>query len=64
LSISTMLRQPLWEVATPAYPHGKSNKSFDEVHQKRLLDKGKIEKLVGVLRSIVTASPMAEKSAT
>jgi len=28
-----------------------------KVHQKRLLDKGKIEKLVGVLRSIHTANP-------
>jgi hypothetical protein len=33
-----------------------------KVHQKRLLDKGKIEKLVGVLRSIDTANlQMAEK---
>jgi hypothetical protein len=36
-----------------------------KVHQKRLLDKGKIEKLVGVLRSIDTANPqMAEKIRT
>jgi len=33
-----------------------------KVHQKRLLDKGKIEKLVGALRSIDTAHPqVAEK---
>ena len=36
-----------------------------KVHQKRLLDKGKIEKLVGALRSIETANPqMAEKIRT
>jgi hypothetical protein len=36
-----------------------------KVHQKRLLDKGKIEKLVGVLRSIDTANPqMAENICT
>ena len=28
-----------------------------KVHQRRLLDKGKIEKLVGALRSIVSANP-------
>ena len=36
-----------------------------KVHQKRLLDKGKIEKLVSVLRSIATANPqLAEKIRT
>jgi hypothetical protein len=36
-----------------------------KVHQKRLLDKGKIEKLVGALRAIRTTHPqMAEKIRT
>ena len=36
-----------------------------KIHQKRLLDKGKIEKLVGVLRAIDTSNPqMAEKIRT
>jgi hypothetical protein len=36
-----------------------------KIHQKRLLDKGKIEKLVGALRSIETAHPpMTEKIRT
>ncbi len=36
-----------------------------KVHQKRLLDKGKIEKLVGVLRSIDSTNPeVAEKIRT
>ena len=38
---------------------------MDEGHQKRLLDKGKIEKLVSTLRSIETAKlQMAEKIRT
>jgi hypothetical protein len=32
-----------------------------KIHQKRLLDKGKIEKLVGALRSIDTANPQVAK---
>jgi len=36
-----------------------------KVHQKRLLDKGKIERLVGALRTIRTTHPqMAEKIRT
>src|SRR5205814_8261431 len=56
-------RQHLWEVARQLYPHEEvKQKTWMKVHQKRLLDKGKIEKLVGVLRSIHTANPqMAEK---
>ncbi len=59
-------RQHLWEVARQLYPHEEvKQKAWMRVHQKRLLDKGKIEKLVGVLRSIVTANPqMAEKICT
>ena len=56
-------RQHLWEVARQLYPHEEGKqKAWMKVHQKRLLDKGKIEKLVGALRSIRTSNPqMAEK---
>jgi hypothetical protein len=59
-------RQHLWEVARQLYPDDKvSQKYWMKIHQKRLLDKGKIEKLVGALRSIDTAHPqMAEKIRT
>lgn len=52
-------RQHLWELARKLYPHDQAQqKAWMKVHQKRLLDKGKIEKLVSALRSI--ASPHAE----
>jgi len=56
-------RQHLWEVARQLYPHEEiKQKAWMKVHQKRLLDKGKIEKLVGALRSIhTTHSQVAEK---
>ena len=59
-------RQHLWEVARRLYPHDEvKQKAWMKIHQKRLLDKGKIEKLVGVLHSINTANPqMAEKIRT
>jgi len=59
-------RQHLWEVARQQYPHEEvKQKAWMKVHQKRLLDKGKIEKLVGVLRSIDTTNPqMAGKICT
>jgi hypothetical protein len=59
-------RQHLWEVARQLYPHEEvQQKAWMKVHQKRLLDKGKIEKLVGALRSINTSNPqMAEKIRT
>jgi hypothetical protein len=59
-------RQHLWEVARQLYPHEEvKQKAWMKVHQKRLLDKGKIEKLVGALRSIETANPqMAKKIRT
>jgi len=59
-------RQHLWEVARQLYPHEEvKQKTWMKVHQKRLLDKGKIEKLVGLLRAIDTANPqMAEKICT
>jgi len=40
-------------------------KAWRKVHQKRLLDKGKIEKLVSKLHSIATTNPqLAEKIRT
>ena len=46
-------RQHLWEVARRLYPHdGGRQKGWMKIHQKRLLDRGKIEKLVGALRAI------------
>ena len=59
-------RQHLWEVARQLYPHEEiKQKAWMKVHQKRLLDKGKIEKLVGALRAIRTTHPqMAEKIRT
>jgi hypothetical protein len=59
-------RQHLWEVARQLYAHEEvQQKAWMKVHQKRLLDKGKIEKLVGLLRSVDTANPqIAEKIRT
>jgi hypothetical protein len=46
-------RQHLWELARRLYPNDPvQQKAWMKVHQKRLLDKGKIEKLVLALRSI------------
>ncbi len=46
-------RQHLWEMARKLYPNDQvAQKTWMKVHQKRLLDKGKIEKLVLSLRSI------------
>jgi hypothetical protein len=51
-------RQHLWEVARKLYPNDEVNqKAWMKVHQKRLLDKGKIENLVAALRSIVAINP-------
>jgi len=59
-------RQHLWVVARQLYPQEDvAQKAWMKVHQKRLLDKGKLEKLVSVLRSITTANPqLAEKIRT
>ena len=59
-------RQHLWAVARQLYPQEDvPQKAWMKVHQKRLLDKGKIEKLVSVLRSIAPANPqLAEKIRT
>jgi Transposase and inactivated derivatives len=59
-------RQHLWEVARKLYPNQeKKQKAWMKIHQKRLLDRGKIEKLVGTLRSIESDNPeVAEKIRT
>jgi hypothetical protein len=51
-------RQHLWELARKLNPNDEVNqKAWMKVHQRRLLDKGKIEKLVFALRSIVSTNP-------
>ncbi len=46
-------RQHLWDLARRLYPNDADKpKAWMKLHQKRLLDKGKIKKLVGVLRAI------------
>ena len=50
-------RQHLWEVARKLYPDEGKQKAWMKIHQKRLLDRGKIEKLVGALRSIESNNP-------
>jgi hypothetical protein len=59
-------RQHLWELARKLYPNDEGNqKTWIKFHQRRFLDKGKIEKLVGALRSIVsTHTEVAEKIRT
>jgi len=50
-------RQHLWELVRRLYPNDAVNqKAWIKVHQRRLLDKGKIEKLVCALRSIVSSN--------
>jgi hypothetical protein len=51
-------RQHLWEVARLLYPNDPApQKAWMRVHQKRLLDKGKIEKLVAALRALHHSDP-------
>jgi hypothetical protein len=59
-------RQHLWELARKLYPNDeRKQKAWIKIHQKRLLDKGKIEKLVLALGSIHTSNPeVAEKLRT
>jgi len=56
-------RQHLWAVARQLYPQEEvQQKAWMRVHQKPLLDRGKIEKLVSALRAIATTNPhLAEK---
>jgi len=59
-------RQHLWELARKLHPNDEtSQKTWIKVHQKRLLDKGKIEKLVAAIRSIQSTNPeLVEKIRT
>lgn len=59
-------RQHLWELARKLHPNDEvSQNTWIKVHQKRLLDKGKIEKLVAAIRSIRSTNPeVAEKIRT
>lgn len=51
-------RQHLWDLARRLHPNDAGRqKAWMKVHQKRLLDKGKIEKLVAALRSIQSNTP-------
>jgi hypothetical protein len=59
-------RQHLWGLARRLYPNDEGRqRAWMQAHQKRLLDKGKIEKLVGALRAIQSNnSEVAEKIRT
>jgi hypothetical protein len=51
-------RQHLWDLVRKLHPNDEvAKKAWMKVHQRRLLDKGKIDKLVLALRSIVTTNP-------
>jgi len=51
-------RQHLWDVARTLYPNqAVQQKAWIKIHQKRLLDKGKIEKLVEALRAVRSGNP-------
>jgi hypothetical protein len=51
-------RQHLWELARLLHPNDQVNqKAWMKVHQRRLLDKGKIKKLVIAIRSTVSTNP-------
>jgi len=56
-------RQHLWDLARRLYPNNEAGqKAWMKLHQKRLLDKGKIEKLGAAIRSIhSTNSEVADK---
>jgi hypothetical protein len=59
-------RQHLWDLARKLYPNEPvTQKAWMKIHQKRLLDKGKIDKLVAALRLIHPTNPeVAEKIRT
>lgn len=51
-------RQHLWDLARKLYPNDTpAQKKWLSLHQKRWLDKGKIEKLVASLRATVSTDP-------
>jgi len=59
-------RQHLWELARKLFPNDEiGQRAWIKAHQQRLLDKGKIEKLVVAIRSIQSSNPeVAEKLRT
>jgi hypothetical protein len=59
-------RQHLWELARRLFPNDENGqKAWIKTHQQRLLDKGKIEKLVVAIRSIQSSNPeVADKLRT
>jgi hypothetical protein len=59
-------RQHLWDLARRLYPNDEGKqKCWMKVHQKRLLDRGRIEKLVGALRALPSHHPeVADKLRT
>lgn len=59
-------RQHLWELVRKLYPNDDcQQKAWMKVHQKRLLDKGKIERLVTSIRSLSSDNPeVSEKIRT
>jgi uncharacterized protein UPF0236 len=59
-------RQHLWDVARKLHPYDEANqKAWMKVHQKHMLDKGKIAKLVDALRSLASEHPaLAEQIRT
>ncbi len=51
-------RQHLWDLVRALYPNQPlPQKAWMKIHQKRLLDRGKIEKLVTALRAIPSRNP-------
>jgi hypothetical protein len=55
-------RQYLWAVVRQLYPQDEAQqKAWMNVHRKRLLDNGKIEKLVGALRANYSGNPAIDE---
>jgi hypothetical protein len=55
-------RQHLWEVARKLYPNNQGEqKAWMKIHQKRLLDRGKINKLVAALHAMESDNPEVAK---
>jgi hypothetical protein len=51
-------RQHLWDLARKLHPNDEaSQKAWMKVHQDRLLDRGKIEKLVNAIRGTASTNP-------
>ncbi len=51
-------RQHLWDLAGRLYPNdGGKQKAWVKLHQKRLRDRGRIERLVGALRALRSRNP-------